>query len=122
MTAVSRFALRRREKLRSSLRYAGWWDAALPAAIGSAIAALILVAVMVNTPLEAFAYVALYLDRTPRIRWIRMSFRCGMRRRQRYRPSSISSRAPIRHCSIIWSTCAPRCERRAKKARGSTFS
>lgn len=79
------FVLRRRRKLWSSLRYAGllvlisavlvgatagplylgWWDAALPAAIGSAIAAVILVAVVVNTPLEAFAYVHLYVDRDP---------------------------------------------------------
>jgi hypothetical protein len=76
---------RRRENLRSSLRHAGWlvlisvlllactvgphylgwWDTALPAAIGSAIAALILFAVIVNTPLEAIAYVAVYIDRDP---------------------------------------------------------
>ncbi len=79
------FALRRRRNLRSSLRYSGlllliaglllactvlpmlrgWWDTAIPAALGSAIATLIVFAVAVNTPLEAFAYVALYLDRDP---------------------------------------------------------
>ena len=83
MTASSRFALRRRQKLMASLRYSGWlllisglllactvgplylgwWDAALPAAIGSAIAALLVFAVVVNTPLEAIAYVGLYFDR-----------------------------------------------------------
>ena len=85
LEATSRFVQRRRENLRSALRYAGgmvlistllitctvgplylgWWDTALPAAIGSAIAALILFAVIVNTPLEAFAYVAVYIDRDP---------------------------------------------------------
>jgi hypothetical protein len=73
----------RRAKLRRSLRhsgmlvliaasvfagtvgplYAGLWDAALPAAIGSAVAALFLFAVAVNAPLEAVTYVALYFDR-----------------------------------------------------------
>jgi len=85
VTSASRFVLRRREKLRSSLRHAawlllvsillvactvgplylGWWDAAWPAAIGSAIAALILFAVILFTPLEAIAYVAVYIDRDP---------------------------------------------------------
>jgi len=77
------FAVRRRQNLRRSLRYsgallgiaclvlaltvgplhAGWWDTPLPAAIGSAIAALLIFAVAVNAPLEAIAYVALYTDR-----------------------------------------------------------
>lgn len=82
---AGRFALRRRQKFMASLRYSGWlvlisglllactvgplylgwWDTALPAAFGSAIAALLLFAVIVNTPLEAFVYVGLYLDRDP---------------------------------------------------------
>ena len=43
--------------------YLGWWDTALPTAIGSAIAALLLFAVVVNTPLELLAGVRLYFDR-----------------------------------------------------------
>jgi hypothetical protein len=85
VTTASRFVQRRRQNLRAALKYAGWlvlvsglliacsvvplhlewWDAAWPAAIGGAIAALILFAVIVNTPLEAIAYVALYIDRDP---------------------------------------------------------
>lgn len=79
------FAASRRRKFLSSLRHAarllvisalllaatvlplhlGWWDSALPAAIGTAIAALLVFAVVVNTPLEAVAYVTLYADRDP---------------------------------------------------------
>ncbi len=80
---MNRFALRHRQRFMASLRYSGllllisglllactvgplylgWWDTALPAAIASAIAALLLFAVVVNTPLEAIAYVGLYFDR-----------------------------------------------------------
>ncbi len=83
VTASRRFALRHRQKWMASLRYSGWlllvsalllactvapiflgwWDTALPAAIGSAIAALLVFAVIVNTPLEAIAFVNLYFDR-----------------------------------------------------------
>jgi len=79
------FAASRRRKLWSSLRYAGallaigalllactvlplhlgWWDSALPAALGTAIAVLLAFAVVVMTPLEAVAYVTLYADRDP---------------------------------------------------------
>ena len=79
------FAASRRRKLLSSLRYSGmllaigalllastvlplhlgWWDAALPAAIATGIAALLAFAVVVNTPLETFAYVNLYADLHP---------------------------------------------------------
>jgi hypothetical protein len=78
-----RFAERRRASLLSALRYggwltlvaallvgatvapliAGWWHTAIPAAIGSAIAALLLFAVAVNLPLELIPYVALYIER-----------------------------------------------------------
>lgn len=91
VTASKRFALRHRQKLMASLRYSGWlllisglllactvgpfylgwWDTAVPAGIASAIAALLLFAVVVNTPLEAIAYVGLYFDREPD----RLSFR-----------------------------------------------
>jgi hypothetical protein len=83
VSASRRFALRYRQKLMAALRYSGWlllisglllactvaplylgwWDAALPAAIGSAIAALLVFAVIVNTPLEVLAFVSLYFDR-----------------------------------------------------------
>jgi len=79
------FVQRRRRNLWSSLRYSGlllliaglllactvapmlrgWWDTAIPAALGSAIAALLVFAVAVNAPLEAVAYVTLYFDRDP---------------------------------------------------------
>lgn len=80
---LNRFAERHRRKLWAGLRYSGlllliaglllactvlpmlrgWWDTAVPAAIASAIAALLLFAVAVNTPLEFIPYVALYFDR-----------------------------------------------------------
>jgi hypothetical protein len=79
------FAASRRRKLFSSLRHSGmllaigvfllaatvlplhfgWWDSALPAAIATGIAAVLAFAVAVNTPLEAFAYVHLYVDQYP---------------------------------------------------------
>ena len=79
------FAASRRRKLLSSLRHSamllaigalllaetvlplhlGWWDSALPAAVGTAIAVLLAFAVVVNTPLEAVAYVNLYVDLYP---------------------------------------------------------
>jgi hypothetical protein len=83
VTASRRFAQRHRQNLRAALRHSGWlllisglllactvaplplgwWDTVLPAAIGSAIAALLLFAVIVNTPLESIASIALYFDR-----------------------------------------------------------
>ena len=83
MTVSRQFAQRHRQKWRASLRYGGrlllisvllvavtvaplylgWWESALPAAFGSAIAALLLFAVVVNVPLEAFAFVRLIFDR-----------------------------------------------------------
>ena len=82
MTISIRYAQRHREKWKASLRYSGWlllvsallivttvgplylgwWDTALPAAIGSAIAVLLLFAVFVNVPLEAFTFVRLIFD------------------------------------------------------------
>lgn len=82
MTVSIRYAQRHREKWKASLRYSGWlllvsallivtavgplylgwWDTALPAAIGSAIAVLLLFAVVVNVPLEAFTFVRLIFD------------------------------------------------------------
>lgn len=82
---LNRFVLRHRRQLLAGLRYAatllllaallvactvwpmlrGWWDTAIPAAIGSAIAALLVFAVAVNAPLEFIPYVALYFDREP---------------------------------------------------------
>lgn len=41
----------------------GWWDTALPAAIGTAIFALILLSILVMLPLELIAYVDLHFDR-----------------------------------------------------------
>lgn len=78
----SRFVLRRRARLRADLRYygallltaasllaagfgplvLGWWDSVAPAALGGAIAAVLLFAVAVNAPLEAFPCVSLYFD------------------------------------------------------------
>ena len=79
------FALRRRQNLRAALRWdatlvaggaalvaitvapllLGWWDSAWPAAIASAILALLLFVVAVHTPFEAVAYVDIYTDREP---------------------------------------------------------
>ncbi len=41
----------------------GWWETVVPAALASAVAALLVLAVVVNTPLELVPYVALYFDR-----------------------------------------------------------
>ena len=80
-----KFRERRHQNLRAALRWSatllsiaavllagtvaplvlGWWDVAWPAGIGTAIAALLLFAAAVNTPLEAVAYVAIYTDREP---------------------------------------------------------
>ena len=82
MQVAERFAASRRAKLRANLSYsglliaiacvlvaagvgplyAGWWDATWPAAIGTAIAALLLFAVAVNTPFEAFVSVCIYFE------------------------------------------------------------
>jgi hypothetical protein len=78
-----RFATRRRRRLWATLRYTGWlllagllilvctvgpmwllwWNTAVPAAIGTAIFALILFAVVMRLPFEAFAYVSLVFER-----------------------------------------------------------
>ena len=83
MTVSGRFAQRHRQKWRASLRfggrlllisvllvastvgplYLGWWETALPAAIGTAIAALLLLAAVVNVPLEAVVFISLVFDR-----------------------------------------------------------
>jgi hypothetical protein len=79
----SRFSRRHRANVRASLRrsgtllllagllvagtagpfFLGVWDTAVPGGIGIAIAALLVVAVVVSTPLELVASVALYFDR-----------------------------------------------------------
>ena len=79
----NRFVARHRASVRSALRYAatllliaaalvactvwptlrGWWETVVPAALASAIAALLVFAVVVNTPLELIPFVALYFDR-----------------------------------------------------------
>lgn len=81
--AAERFALRHRRKVLSGLRYCGWllligvlllactagplyllwWETAVPAAIASAIVALLLFAIVTMMPLELFAYIAVYFDR-----------------------------------------------------------
>jgi hypothetical protein len=82
MQVAERFAASRRAKLHANLSYsgwliliaclflaagfaplyAGWWDAAWPAAIGTAIAVLLILAVVINTPLEAFVSLAVYFE------------------------------------------------------------
>jgi hypothetical protein len=79
----SRLALRHRQQVLRSLRWAAgllgagllvlvatvgptlllWWNTPVPAAIGTAIFALVLLSVVVFVPLEALAYVSLYFDR-----------------------------------------------------------
>ena len=80
---ASRFARRRRQRLWATLRHTGamllagslvfvgtvapmwllWWDTVVPAAIGTAIFALILFVVVVRLPFESVAYVVLYFER-----------------------------------------------------------
>jgi hypothetical protein len=83
---AERFALRQREKRIRALRYAArlllisvivlvctvvptllhWWDTVVPAAIGTAIVALLLFGILVSLPLEfVFCYIWLYFDGEP---------------------------------------------------------
>jgi hypothetical protein len=80
---ASRFVLRRRQRLGATIRHTGWmllagavlfvgtagptwllwWDTVVPAAMGTAVFALILFIVVIRLPLEAVAYMTLYLER-----------------------------------------------------------
>lgn len=81
--AAERLAARHRAKIVAALRHSGallgvallllaltatptllqWWDTAIPAAIGSALAAVVLFSVIAMLPLEFFAYLDVHFDR-----------------------------------------------------------